>query len=275
MSDAATRCSRANGAEPLAGTAPTESRILILEQPGAWGRDAVSDSGLPAAVWSDCAPDGTRVMVARRADRAKTSSERHWWSLQVEGSTVTSRAGVIGWQDSLDDRVWHGPATTTDPIFLCSNGKRDACCAEFGRALLREFPDEDRLWECSHLGGHRFAPTALVLRTGEVLGRLSPTSLAAALAGHAPGADVLRGRVGRSPQRQVAEIIAHTQAGVPLGEVSSIQRGTDEVELTLRLADGRAATSRLRLQRQEGPARSVSCGREPEPAVFWQQLPSG
>ncbi len=214
-------------------------------------------------------------MLARRADRTKASQERHWWSLQVDGSTVTSRAGVIGWQDSLDDRVWHGPTTTTNPIFLCSNGKRDACCAEFGRALLREFPNEDRLWECSHLGGHRFAPTALVLRTGEVLGRLSPTSLTAALAGAAPGADVLRGRVGRSPQRQVAEIIAHTQAGVPLREVSSIQRGTDEVELTLRLADGRAATSRLRLQRQEGSPRSVSCGRELEPAVFWQQLSPG
>ncbi len=274
MSDPAARCSVVNVAEPLAGTAPTESRILILEQPGPWGRDAVADSQLPSSVWSSSAPDGTRVMLARRADRSRASHERHWWSLQVDDSAVISRAGVIGWHDSLDDRVWRGPATTTDSIFLCSNGKRDACCAEFGRALLREFPDEDRLWECSHLGGHRFAPTALVLRTGEVLGRLSRESLAAALAGKPASAEVLRGRVGRSPQRQVAEISASAQAGIPLSEVTSVQRDTNDVEVTLRLADGSQATSRLRLAQRDGSPRAVSCGREPDAAQYWQPVPA-
>ena len=37
-------------------------------------------------------------------------------------------------------------------------------------ALARVFPDE--VWECTHLGGHRFAPTALVLPTGYSYGRL-------------------------------------------------------------------------------------------------------
>ena len=62
---------------------------------------------------------------------------------------------------------------------VCTNGKRDACCARDGlpvaRALAALRPDE--AWECSHLGGHRFAanvalaPRRPLLRAGRRGGR--------------------------------------------------------------------------------------------------------
>jgi hypothetical protein len=52
-----------------------------------------------------------------------------------------------------------------------------------------------QIWECSHTGGHRFAPTGVLLPYGQTFGRLSGSSAVAALdAGmHAEIADQLLG----------------------------------------------------------------------------------
>jgi hypothetical protein len=46
------RCSIASlvDDEPMAGTAPTDAEVLLVECPGPWGRDAVSDNRLPEPV---------------------------------------------------------------------------------------------------------------------------------------------------------------------------------------------------------------------------------
>ena len=67
-------------------------------------------------------------------------------------------------------------ATPTHAMWLvCTNGKRDACCARDGvpvaRALAALRPDE--AWECSHLGGHRFAANVALLPEGLCFGRVA------------------------------------------------------------------------------------------------------
>ena len=102
-------------------------------------------------------------------------------------------------------------ATMTDPIFLvCTNGKRDACCALRGRVLATALaPDHaERTWECTHLGGHRFAGNLVCLPDGIVYGRVAPADgprLADAyLAGRLDPA-LLRGRSAWPAPAQVAE----------------------------------------------------------------------
>lgn len=53
-------------------------------------------------------------------------------------------------------------------VLLCAHGTRDRCCGSLGTALhARSMGRPDvHLWRTSHLGGHRFAPTALVLPSG-------------------------------------------------------------------------------------------------------------
>ena len=98
------------------------------------------------------------------------------------------------------------------PLWLvCTNGKRDRCCAELGRPiaglLTQEWPEGT--WETTHLGGHRFSGTLLALPSGLTLGRLdTSTALAACEAvdrGEVP-LDVVRGRAGRAPVEQVREL---------------------------------------------------------------------
>lgn len=57
-------------------------------------------------------------------------------------------------------------------VLVCCHGRRDVCCGSNGTRLaaeLEQMPDREfRVWRTSHLGGHRFAPTALVLPEGTV-----------------------------------------------------------------------------------------------------------
>ena len=57
---------------------------------------------------------------------------------------------------------------------MCAHGKHDRCCAVRGRraaaAIHAEFPEWT--WECSHLGGDRFAATMIVLPHGLYYGRM-------------------------------------------------------------------------------------------------------
>jgi hypothetical protein len=59
-------------------------------------------------------------------------------------------------------------------ILVCTNGKRDPCCAKFGPSLFRQLLklEPGRVWQCSHDGGHRFAANAVCLPHGIFLGRL-------------------------------------------------------------------------------------------------------
>ena len=62
------RCSLASLAygEPLAGTAPTETRWLLVEQPGAWTPKAADELAI------DGVEDGVRVQLIRRVGGGAT-----------------------------------------------------------------------------------------------------------------------------------------------------------------------------------------------------------
>jgi hypothetical protein len=75
------------------------------------------------------------------------------------------------------------PVRGTD-VLICGHGRRDVCCGSKGTALaakLGRIPDAlgdgVRLWRTSHLGGHRFAPTALVLPDATSWAFLDATAL--------------------------------------------------------------------------------------------------
>ena len=66
------------------------------------------------------------------------------------------------------------PLPPTPVLLVCTNGRRDVCCAVRGRpvALDAAAAAPGRVWEASHTGGHRFAPTGVLLPHGATLARL-------------------------------------------------------------------------------------------------------
>ena len=59
---------------------------------------------------------------------------------------------------------------------VCTHGLRDRCCAKFGLPVYSAFSSELELdpWEITHLGGHRFAATAIIFPSGIMYGYLTP-----------------------------------------------------------------------------------------------------
>jgi hypothetical protein len=152
---------------------------------------------------------------------------------------------------------------------VCTNGARDPCCAIRGpavaQALERVLPGH--VYECSHLGGHRFAANVLVLPDGLCFGRLdvrAAVALASELEEGRLPLDHLRGRTSLTPEQQAAEILVRRELGLT---------GLDDlrhIEATIfELADGRRATARLRAHELEH--RRVSCRDDKvEAATRWE-----
>ena len=59
---------------------------------------------------------------------------------------------------------------------VCTHGRHDKCCAKFGSRVCRAFRQEvgERAWECSHVGGDRFAGNVVVFPYGIYYGRVGP-----------------------------------------------------------------------------------------------------
>ena len=313
--DAATaagpRCSvlaRESG-EPLTATAPVAQAWLVIEQPGAWGRAALLDSRLPAGVGERLVArsegSGTTVLLARRpgrsTDEGTAGPARRFWIAHTAPGGVRMRSGTVDDVAVLADIDLRavargelpplGTRSTAPLLLVCGNAKRDACCALFGRALAASAAAEigdDVVWESSHLGGHRFAPTSLLLPWGVVHGALDHAGAVDLVARAREGRLRLEGYRGRTALRrwlQAAETAVREAEDVdgidvldvlrvtPFGRPAPAPVGTPAAEPTapveaeVRHADGRAW--RVVVERVELAERPESCGKGPVPGHVW------
>lgn len=212
------RCSFASveDDEPIIGTAPTDTELLLVESPGPWGREAVTDNRLPDVVREHLGGLDLKVFLLRRYDGSAGPGTRVFLARATEAG-YDVRGTVLERPEDLLDLDLPGMPAYDGPLWLvCTNGKRDRCCAELGRPiaglLSQEWPEGT--WETTHLGGHRFSGTLLALPSGLTLGRLdTSTALAACEAverGEVP-VEWVRGRAGRPGVEQAREL--HLLAG--------------------------------------------------------------
>jgi hypothetical protein len=127
---------------------------------------------------------------------------------------------------------FEGPARE---VLICSHGKRDVCCGSMGTVLAAQVSDRlpgVRVWRTSHTGGHRFAPTAIVLPEGTVWGYLDAESLKRIVTRDGPvPLEMYRGCSGlSSPAAQALERVALADMGWAL---------FDTPRRTVALTDGR------------------------------------
>lgn len=159
--------------EPLYGTAPVAAAWVLLEVPGAWGAKALFESGLDPESAGELErrsrEQGFRVLVIRRRPGRYEARHRACFLARSDRSGVWMEKVTFNdpprLLEELDLRVLSQPnppgvgMAVSKPIFLiCTNGRRDPCCAERGRRLGTALTGlGDGLWESSHFGGHRFA----------------------------------------------------------------------------------------------------------------------
>ncbi|MFF9776529.1 sucrase ferredoxin [Streptomyces sp. NPDC013978] len=276
--------------EPLAGTAATARTWLLLEQPGPWGVKALTSSHLDPALGRalEAATEGTGVRVAlirrpgRHAD-CREIRERQVYvahtapgNVWLHGATTSDPERLLDLDLAALGRGEHhtfgtvlgGRPHTGDPLALvCTNGKRDRCCALLGRPLAAELAASgvEGTWEVTHLGGHRFSPTLLVLPFGYVYGRAEAHHVKEVLQGVREGRIVTEGCRGSSAWErpgQAAELAVRTESGEGTAGALTVVR-TDGTaprwDVVVAHTDGRRWTVTV-AQGTAEPPRQESCG---------------
>lgn len=211
--------------EPLAATAPHVRTWVALEQPGPWGRKALLDSHLDHALGRELtartAGVPVTVVLIRRPgphpDQHERFPRRLWVAHTGPDAEPWLQHAVIDDPAVLLDldvaalaageRPALGEPDTVPLLLVCTNARRDACCAVLGRPAVGTLAGRHpgRVWESSHLGGHRFAPTVLSLPDGFLYGGPDAPSLTLA---------ACRGRTALPRPAQAAELAVLAAAGV-------------------------------------------------------------
>ena len=250
--------------EALGCTAGRSTAWLALEHVGQWGRDVLDGSALgeelSAALGEAVSQADLKFLLIRQAGRAGrvlhgapdasgNPTHRVLYALCTRGEEKLYSFSVSTPEQLLDLPLGNpqeliqatGAELMGSPaILVCTHSKRDRCCALRGRPIAAHLADilpGNAVWECSHTGGHRFAPVGIMLPTGYTYGRLSePSALAAylSLAGRdIPSLHGLRGRSTDTPVEQAAEVAVRLELERKGEEVTSgglVSRETSATE---------------------------------------------
>jgi hypothetical protein len=257
--------------EPMAGTAPTARRWLCLERPEAWPSD-INQERDPAvrALLARAAAVGFRPLMIRPSEPAlERRVRRIFLSDTIPGRAVTTTLTIERLEQLHDlplpdtHRSLPGEPVTMPLLLVCTHEQRDLCCGLDGKALVEALAAPN-VFACSHLGGHRFAPTAMVLPTGYLYGRLEPTSAAAIhteAAGNEVATDRCRGRCTWSPRGQVADLAVRASTGMRSPDALVVQDDTGDT-VVLGSATGERWAVDLEVVDVDA-SRPASCGARP------------
>jgi hypothetical protein len=252
----------------------------LVEQPGGWGPNGLVgsrwDPAIAARLVGGLSRQGVRVLAIRRPGRHSEPARRSWafadcrparqgmiWGSYTRPEELLDLDPTMLAERVRDARDARDTGDTDLVYAVCAHGTRDMCCAIEGRpvaaALARERPG--RVWECSHLGGDRFAANVLVLPTGQLYGRITdPAALVAATEAGRTLPELLRGQVGLPPAAQAAVVYAERELALPLVgaiEVLEVGGAPPEVQLVrLRVPDGRCTVG---VQRVTGSPAILTC----------------
>ena len=258
----------ASGTTRWSGRRPRPAAGCWSSTPGPWAPDALAESGIdrgvqaqlrPAAGACGCAdPAGPPARPARTPERGPRA-----WAVVDHAAGRPVGLGDLGRgrrpagrRAGAGPRAGAGrrrPTPADEPVLLvCTHGRHDTCCALRGRpvaaALAQRWPDWT--WECSHVGGDRFAANLVLLPDGAYYGYLDPSPRCGWSRGTWPvrvDAGYLRGLSTEPPIVQAAMVEAlqrwgpvgaRTFRSVHLGPVDGDRRARAGVELAGRPGAG-------------------------------------
>lgn len=225
----------AQGYDPI-GSATRFDRLVTVEVPQPWPSDIGELDWLAGLD----VPDGTRLqaivaesgrvggdVLVTRWERSGASFVGTDWSVPATDVPATMATLVAG--DEPDVPGESAPAE----ILICGHGTRDRCCGGPGTRLTAEARaaiGEIRVRRTSHLGGHRYAPTALTLPDGRMWAYLDAEALTDIVRRSLPAPqarEFYRGNVALDPWAQTVEGAVLEERGwsaVDFDEVSATTR---------------------------------------------------
>lgn len=285
------RCSELRE-ETIEGTAKTGEKFVLFEQHQAWGRDVLDGSTFGAELSGKLSyffgvNNATFQLIRPSGRPERRSTHRVFIVFTGNGlrSPVVERLELTCPQEllrlNLDKPLANGGVKVTHPMALvCTHGKRDQCCAIKGRPVAAELSqrfDAEWVWETSHMKGHRFAATLMLMPWGYSYAYMDADEATEMLKAAQRGElhlRQLRGRGCFDAAGQVAEILVARSYGS--SEIGSLYvekvdlGGSDSAEKTVRevsLPDG--SSYHVFLERRPAGEMIPSCGKPPKKAHKW------
>jgi hypothetical protein len=284
--------------EALPGTASQAKTWLLLEYRGIWGSKAFDESSLPQHVKDHLSQALATLPAAKLQLISHHARSTHTGITFFLGQSRDQEPRLyefhLGSYDSLLEMDFSAILAGARPavlrarplILVCTNGRRDACCARWGMATYNAIAEaaekarihEDAVWQTTHVGGHRLAPNVLSFPAGVYYGRVQPDE-GQTLVEHIIRGEIylerLRGRSCYTPVVQAAEYYLHQQTGRLALDAFILSEATETSpgEWQIRFLDtqsGELYQVRLSLKVTSTPIRQ-SCGKEKtEPLVKYE-----
>jgi Sucrase/ferredoxin-like len=273
--------------EPMTATASRVDRWLLVEHRGAWGPESVPSGrmavGTAHALAATAAAARARLLLLRRSGSRPQGDGRWVFAVvsrpgeeRVLARHVATDAELVHLTPPFGPGVPDGWSTVDDPLYLvCTHGRHDRCCAIRGRPVARALAaaHPDRTWECSHIGGDRFAANLLVLPSGLYLGRVEADEVVALAAGLTDGVlpeGRVRGRSSLPSPVQAAQHFARQRYGRQRADdlypVRQDAAGPDRWRVRLGDAVGQGEVDvEVRFVR-DGAPQVLTCGAPPKTA---------
>lgn len=195
--------SRQSGVD-IIGTASEHNMYIAIECSPPWQRDDLDSKGIPddlrqLANTIDADYDNyqtrfllihndqlqqenlIRVLVFRKPSGLASAYDKQEFHLRSINDVANLLRQIV-MEESGNIIPLDNPSRD---LFICTHGSRDRCCSRFGvpiyhqaRKLVREMGLKDtRIWQTSHIGGHRMAPTAIDFPSARYYGYVDLNSL--------------------------------------------------------------------------------------------------
>ena len=225
--------------EDPGGSAPSWTRCVIIELAPPWESDVAESRHFPPMVSGvldraerrgyatrlQCvmpdpaySVDGqSRVMYFSRPDGPFATYDRDEFVVPEQEVGPLVEALLEHPEGPRRFEPYRQDASQVRDILVCTHGAHDVCCASFGYPIYqalrdryaRDANDSLRVWQVSHLGGHRFAPNLVDLPEGRNWVRIGPDDLELLVLRNRPVSELRRSYRGwlglDSPFEQVVE----------------------------------------------------------------------
>ena len=213
------------------GTALNIDAVVLIELPLPWPKPVFTHTdlkGLESLIHTSMGT--TRVLACQPRSNEQTTTvtvfckeditfDRWVFELENENSLaelietlISSKPENIDTSKQIEENK--------EAVLLCTQGSHDICCGSKGTRLANQIEEQDNnidLFKVSHLGGHRFSPTAMTIPDGRMWANLDLVTLDSILKKQIETEEVARfcrGWVGamKGPE-QIAEIEIFKQIG--------------------------------------------------------------
>ncbi|WP_404400399.1 sucrase ferredoxin [Pelagibacterium halotolerans] len=206
--------------EPHEGTGNAPTRVLLLAWPrGKWRtpRWESADMSAPLAkAVHEAALAGVHVALVDKVGETENLPQLQAQPESVFADFESEAELIAAIGNYVDGTVFEGTYDPRTTILVCTDSRRDACCARYGFSTYKALtaiadPEQFNIVQATHLGGCRFAASLVVVPQRQRYGRMTAGQAPAFLEALSRGEIFLpayKGRTDMPEPLQVAELAA-------------------------------------------------------------------